>query len=137
MPWLYFNGDANTVCNTWSYKKRVTLNALLMRFVLAKYHMNGTFAGNNLLFFCFVFLDAVLNASVLSMCMTFKAYNVVISIPSFTSFLYDVLNWYMKTPLFILILGYENLDTQLSYCQRDEPFSDRGGGNSRSTGIDM
>eukprot|EP01032_Pedospumella_encystans_P014840 gene14840-17019_t len=73
MPWLYINGDANTVCNTWAYKKRVNLNALLMRFVLAKYHMNGTFG------------------------------------------------------------GYENLDTQLSYCQRDEPFTDRGGGNSRST----
>lgn len=45
MPWLYFNGDANTVCTTYAYKKRVTLNQLLVRYVLASYYMNGTFAG--------------------------------------------------------------------------------------------
>lgn len=54
MPWLYINGDANTVCNTWAYKKRVTLNALLMRFVLAKYHMNGTFGGKIIVYSLFI-----------------------------------------------------------------------------------
>jgi hypothetical protein len=48
MPWLYFGGtDANKVCNTFAYKKRVTLNDLFVRYVLAAYYMNGTFAGEH------------------------------------------------------------------------------------------
>ena len=46
MPLLYFGGtDANAVCTTYAYKKRVTLNGLVMQYVLASYYMNGTFAG--------------------------------------------------------------------------------------------
>ena len=69
MPWLYLSGDANTVCNTWAYKKRVTLGGLLMRFVLAKYHMNGTFAGTvcvagSVLALRFFFVFSLLNVYV-------------------------------------------------------------------------
>ena len=69
MPWLYINGDANTVCNTWAYKKRVTLNALLMRFVLAKYHMNGTFGGSYFELLCFVVLNPVWTSLFESSCI--------------------------------------------------------------------
>ena len=45
-PWLYFGGtDANAVCTTNAYRKRVTLSELFVRYVLVSYYMNGTFAG--------------------------------------------------------------------------------------------
>jgi hypothetical protein len=44
-PWLYFAGQAGTVCTTYVYKRRVTLNQLVMRYAMASFFMNGTFAG--------------------------------------------------------------------------------------------
>ena len=35
MPWLYFGGEAATVCTTYAHKKRVTLNALQVRVAIA------------------------------------------------------------------------------------------------------
>lgn len=51
MPWLYYGGDdANKVCTTWAYKKRVRLTNNVVRYVLAAYYMNGTFAGKSIFF---------------------------------------------------------------------------------------
>lgn len=44
-PWIFFSGEANAVCNTFAFKKRVTLNSLTMHYLLVTYYMNGTFAG--------------------------------------------------------------------------------------------
>lgn len=54
MPWLYFGGtDANQVCTTYSYRKRVTLSGSILNYVLAAFYMNGTFAGAPLFFIDF------------------------------------------------------------------------------------
>lgn len=49
-PWLFFGGsDANALCTTHSYLKRMTLSGTVVQYVLAGYYMNGTFAGGSLL----------------------------------------------------------------------------------------
>ena len=44
-PWLFFSGDANKVCTTYAYLRRVNLQLQHQNYVLLAFYMNGTFGG--------------------------------------------------------------------------------------------
>jgi hypothetical protein len=116
MPWLYFGGDdAHSVCTTFNYKKRMTLSGAVVNYVLAGFYMNGTFAGERqccgIAVPCFVQVQPATSLVIVFPYVTSRVHMIIsTSVPSFAR----------------SHLGYQPLSTQLSYCGRKAPYTERG-----------